>query len=174
MDGNFNEPDFIDGERKNISDEKVRRSLLSIFAFIALVFFVSAGVGVYRYVSAVNDYTAETDGVVTGVKVKTHRSRIRGHSRISRSYYPKFEYTVDGTVYQKTGHLSYNESFCVEGNPVTVLYDPDNPKRCCLKGDIPGYKTGLFYAAGSAAVGIFIFLSGKRLIYSKGNKSRDG
>lgn len=162
MNDNF---DGQDNGRK-ISDEKLRKSLFCIFAVIALFFFASAGINVYRYFSAVNDYISQTDGVVTGVKVKKNRSRVRGHSHVSYSYYPKYEFTVDGVLIEKVGKLPYAEEFCTEGRPVTVLYDPNNPKRCCLDGDISGYESGLFsYTLSYAAVGVFILICGWRLSF---------
>lgn len=162
--------DNFDGQDngRKISDAKLRKSLFCIFAVIALSFFASAAMTVYRYYTAANYYTSQTDGVVTGVKVKKQRSKVRRHSHISYSYYPKFEFIVDGVLIQKTGKLPYAEEFCTEGRPVTVLYDPKNPKRCCLEGDIAGYESGLaFYVLSYGAVGVFILFSGWRLSFGK-------
>lgn len=172
MNNNFDRRDNV-GAPSAISDKKQRRSLFCIFVVIALLFFGSAGMNVYRYFSAVNDYTAQTDGVITGVKVKKHRSKVRKHTHVSYSYYPKYEFTVDGVLIEKVGKLPYAEEFCTAGRPVTVLYDPNHPKRCCLDGDIAGYESGLFsYALSFTAVGVFALVCGWRHSFGSKKKSK--
>lgn len=69
--------------------------------------------------------TAPVSGLVTDI-----RSRSTSHGY---SFYPVYEYFVDGVRYTKMGTYLSNHVPKV-GSTVCVLYDPQNPKRSYIQG----------------------------------------
>lgn len=128
--------------------------LTTVFASIGL-FLILISLGIYIFGVAVKkrQCTSETTGVVV--------DKVRGSDN---NLYPVIEYTVDGTVYRRkknvTAHGSINNGYPF-GHELTVLYDPDKPKRCLIGGTkvqtvaafIPSIIGMVFFT-----VGIIIFL----------------
>lgn len=140
-----------------------------IVAVCGLQFIVSSAVYAYKYNTALNNYTASADGVVTGVVVKKTTSTGQRHSRskTTRYYYPKYSFTVDGVTYNAKSDAAYDKEYCVEGNPAAVLYDPNDPRKSCLAGDIEAYKNRVAASPFYCGTGIFIIVCGAGAVFGK-------
>ncbi len=69
--------------------------------------------------------TAEGRALVTEIRIRSDSD--------SRSYHPVYEYWVDGVRYTGTGaYISHRVP--PVGSEVDILYDPDNPRRCFIRG----------------------------------------
>lgn len=102
-----------------------------IFLIVGIVFLVS-GKKLYHYTDSVT-------GMLTGIcdNAVRYNQGIREISSAATASdtedfkYMIYSYEVDGVTYERAGMIGYNESYIRKriGNPVTVWYDPKNPKQ---------------------------------------------
>lgn len=101
------------------------------FFIVGIVFLVS-GKKLYHYTaSVVGTITGICDNAVRynqGIKDISSAATASGTEDFK---YMTYTYEVDGVTYERAGMIGYNESYIRKriGNPVTVWYDPKNPKQ---------------------------------------------
>jgi|SRR5690625_3149785 len=130
--------------------------ILSIVFVSIGVFLIFISLSIYIFGVAVKKRkcTAETTGIVID-KVRSSDNNL----------YPIIEYEVDGNIYRRkknvTAHGSVNNGYPM-GYELSVMYDPDKPKRCLIGGTkiqtvaafIPAFIGLIFFIIGTV---IFIF-----------------
>ena len=80
-----------------------------------------------RYVFLKNRCTARVAGTVLGMESTVTE---RSNDRVSRSYYLRYRYLVDGVEYSKRRSLSKRQNRAIsKDDDFTVVYDPSKPKR---------------------------------------------
>ena len=102
-----------------------------IFLIVGIVFLIS-GKKLYHYtVSATGTITGICDNAVRynqGIKEISSAATVSDTEDFKHMTYT---YEVDGVTYERAGMIGYNESYIRKriGTPVTVWYDPKNPKQ---------------------------------------------
>lgn len=118
---------------------------MSVFLFIGLlllgigVTFLIVGIVFLISGKKLHHYTACVTGTLTGIcdNAVRYNQRIKDiSSAVTTSgtedfKYMTYSYEVDGVTYERAGMIGYNESYIRKriGSPVTVWYDPKNPKQ---------------------------------------------
>lgn len=93
---------------------------------LGVSFLIPAFVMIIISIKRKKSCTAMTTAVVTEIKTRSTSD--------GRSYHPVYEYEINGITYKGTGAYLSGRVPSV-GTSVTVMYNPDNPK----KSYIPGY-----------------------------------
>lgn len=77
-------------------------------------------------------YSGRTVGKIIGVR-ESQRTDDDGFTQYS--YYPQFEYVVDGQIYRGEGSTSCSKPQKIQvGGEIEVMYDPKKPSECFTKG----------------------------------------
>jgi len=125
--------------------------LLAGFAFV--------GVGVFRLVKRYylqKRCTAQVAGtVVERDATRKHHDDAFG---ITRTYFVKFGYSVEGVEYERRHIVSKSQHDALDtGQNITVCYDPSDPKRCyALEIKHRIILTTIYLVAGALLVFAFL------------------
>ncbi len=84
-----------------------------------------------------------------------------GHrtTRTTTTYYPVFQYAVNGRSIQKTSSTGTGRPRFSEGQSITILYDPENPERYFVAEDKAAGRFGIYFMAFGAVVFIIGIVS---------------
>ena len=98
--------------------------------------------------------------MVKGTVVDIYKiTSISGNGGKRRTYYPIYQYNVDGTVYMKKS--SNGSIFCRYqiGDEVKIKYNPKNPNRYYVKGKITNIVMSIIWIV----LGVGMIIIGQRV-----------
>ena len=122
-----------------------------------LISIVCIAFGLFILVSGVKKLKRcnyKTVGRIIGVSISEDRDQ---DGFLTNYYAPKFEYEVNGQIFQGVGDKNYSSQRTVKiGCNINVYYDPENPSDCYTKG---GGKSQPIIGAVVTVLGVAILFT---------------
>ena len=143
------------------------QSALLIFGILGAmaVFFIIAGIHSLRYSRRRDE---EQNAQTTGVVVDERKRQKRGRNTAPITYwYPVIRYTAEGREYESEYPVGFRLEVKLEvGSSVDVFYDPSDPEKYHIAGDMADYRAGkhcivggLLGLVGAAAFAFYAYFS---------------
>ena len=127
---------------------ELRNLVLSIVCIVFGLFMLVSGV------KKLKRCTYKTVGRIIDVSISEDKDE---EGYLTNYYAPKFEYEVNGQIFQGVGDKNYRSERSVKiGGNINVYYNPENPSDCYTKG---GGKSQPIIGAVATVLGVAILFT---------------